>query len=331
MGLLDWVKRRGRNNKPEPENEPSEALGYTRKGNPIDLVHSGDWQSEMGLRETRVHLGKSAEGFHGGFQDVAAGRDGAIRWSAPQTDVEEGWRAAYGMYDRWVKDNAQSSLDVENNAIAESARKSARQTQADSKEPGGGDEPKPSRTHSIFSDYPDRVLKTEADVKKDDALLDMTLVVNEIANDPDTNWRKYKGEFEKAVTGMRDAFEPDMQPRQVETNRENQASDSPPVTALRRAAKQPGLPFERGDRIIADEPFYYGGKPKSNPDTPGLVDGVSNDGKRVSYHRLGSPEANTPIEHVRHAGAQDLEKYKDKFASLEAKVQQQSRGPSWDR
>jgi hypothetical protein len=66
---------------------------------------------------------------------------------------------------------------------------------------------KPSRTHSIFSDFPDRVLKTQADVKKDDALLEMTLVVNEIANDPDTNWQKYKGDFEKAVTGMRDAFD----------------------------------------------------------------------------------------------------------------------------
>jgi hypothetical protein len=66
---------------------------------------------------------------------------------------------------------------------------------------------KPSRTHSIFSDYPDRVLKTEADVKKDDALLDMTLVVNEIANDPDTNWRRHKGDFEKAVSGMREAFD----------------------------------------------------------------------------------------------------------------------------
>src|SRR5579863_1874118 len=66
----------------------------------------------------------------------------------------------------------------------------------------------PSRTHSIFSDYPDRVLKTESDVRKDDALLEMSLVVNEIANDPVTNWTRYKADFEKAVTGIREAFEP---------------------------------------------------------------------------------------------------------------------------
>src|SRR5579863_5957634 len=65
----------------------------------------------------------------------------------------------------------------------------------------------PSRTHSIFSDYPDRVLKTESDVRKDDALLEMSLVVNEVANDPDTNWTRSKADFEKAVTGMREAFE----------------------------------------------------------------------------------------------------------------------------
>lgn len=75
-------------------------------------------------------------------------------------------------------------------------------------ENGGNGPGQPSRTYSIFSDYPDRVLKTEADVKKDDALLEMTLVVNEIANDPDSNWRRYKGDFEKAVVGMREAFAP---------------------------------------------------------------------------------------------------------------------------
>jgi hypothetical protein len=91
---------------------------------------------------------------------------------------------------------------------------------------GKAEEPaNPSRTHSIFSDYPDRVLKTETDVKKDDALLEMTVVVNEIANDPDTNWRRYKGDFEKAVIGMREAFD----------------SHAPVI-------KESNQPFVRGDR-----------------------------------------------------------------------------------
>jgi len=216
MGFLDWMRRGRRAKEPEPESEPSGPVGYDGKGNPIDLVHSGDWQSETGIRETRVHLGKSTEGFHGGFQDVPTGGDGPIRWSSPQNDVEGGWLAAYRMYDQWKNDNSQAFLNFENNAIREFERKNGSRTETDSKQPEGLNEPKPSRTYSIFGDYPDRVLKTEADVKKDDALLDMTLVVNEIANDPDTNWRKYKGEFEKAVKDMREAFEPERRVRQEE-------------------------------------------------------------------------------------------------------------------
>lgn len=104
----------------------------------------------------------------------------------------------------------------------------------------GKETAKPSRTHSIFSDFPDRVLKTQADVKKDDALLEMTMVVNEISNDPDTNWRKYKGDFEKAVTGMREAFNgPERE--------KNMSGSNPPVPIdvvwesgnIRRQAREP--------------------------------------------------------------------------------------------
>lgn len=67
---------------------------------------------------------------------------------------------------------------------------------------------------SVFSGSPGRVLRTETDVRKDNALLEMSTVVAEIEKDPDTNWTRYKGDFEKAVTGMREAFEPAVTPEQ---------------------------------------------------------------------------------------------------------------------
>jgi hypothetical protein len=66
---------------------------------------------------------------------------------------------------------------------------------------------------SVFSGSPARIVRTEADAKKDDALLEMSQVVAEIEREPDTNWRRYKGDFEKAVAGMRDAFEPTIGPK----------------------------------------------------------------------------------------------------------------------
>ena len=106
---------------------------------------------------------------------------------------------------------------------------------------------------------------------------------------------------------------------------------APPVPSPPPAPKEPGSPFERGDRVIADERFYYGGKPKGNPYSPGIVDGVYDGGKMVCYERLGSPPGNSPAASVRHANSQDMKKYEKEFDALEAKVQQQSRGPSWDR
>lgn len=235
MGLLDWMKRKGRTAEPEPENEPPEPLGLTRKGNPINLVHSQDWLPQMGLREARLHLGRSVEGFHGGFQDVPVGGDGAIQWSAAQTDVEGGWRAAYEMYDKWIKEDSHTFLDVENNAIREFAQKESKLAQAEPRTPDVAAEGNPSRRHSVFGDYPDRILRTQADVRKDDALLDISLVVHEIANDPDTNWRKYKDEFEKAVNGMREAFEPELRLQDAKTTVALRDPDSAQVHFWRSA------------------------------------------------------------------------------------------------
>jgi|GEM_PF-3480925 len=51
-----------------------------------------------------------------------------------------------------------------------------------------------------------RPLFTKADVRVDDALLELFVVTAEIERDPDWNWKLRKGDFEKAVTGVREAF-----------------------------------------------------------------------------------------------------------------------------
>jgi len=77
MGFLNWMKKQER--APESETETGPPFGLTKKGNPIEPVRSSDWQSDpVGVHETRTHIGKSSEGFHGGFQVVPAGGDGDI-------------------------------------------------------------------------------------------------------------------------------------------------------------------------------------------------------------------------------------------------------------
>src|ERR1700683_4456378 len=64
---------------------------------------------------------------------------------------------------------------------------------------------KTSRTQSKYSGLFDRPPSTDADLKRAEALFDMTLVVQHIARDPDPAVGKYQGDFERAVSGMREA------------------------------------------------------------------------------------------------------------------------------
>jgi hypothetical protein len=80
---------------------------------------------------------------------------------------------------------------------------------------------KPSPTQSKYSDLYDHPPKTEAEAKRYDALFDMALVVHHIARDPDPAVGKYQGDFERAVSGMREAcgFESrDQHPEKGQTN-----------------------------------------------------------------------------------------------------------------
>jgi hypothetical protein len=217
MGLLDWVKRRGRTQGPEPEYEQPAPFGSTKRGNPIDLVRSDEWRSDpIGVHETRLHIGKSVEGFHGGFQVVPTGGDGEIQWSNARKTEERASLAAQRMSERWDNDNAQAFLDFENSAIREFGRKDAGQLQADRKEAAAVESENPSRPQSKYGDLFDRAPKTEAEARKYDALIDMTLVVQHIARDPDPNLGKYKGDFERAVSGMREACGFEMRDQRAE-------------------------------------------------------------------------------------------------------------------
>ena len=96
--------------------------------------------------------------------------------------------------------------------------------------------------------------------------------------------------------------------------------------------KQPGEPFKRGDRVVVYEPYHYGRNVKRPPCGPGVVDSVYHNGMLVSYERAGKPPRNAPTEEVRHATAEDTQKYASEFAAIETKIQTRERPtPSWER
>jgi hypothetical protein len=89
-------------------------------------------------------------------------------------------------------------------------------------------------------------------------------------------------------------------------------SESPEQTDSRK--------FELGDKIIAREPYYYGGKPKRNPETPAIVQSLYSNESMISYMRLHDrANGNKSIAHgeMRHATPQDLAKYSTEFVELE--------------
>jgi hypothetical protein len=63
-----------------------------------------------------------------------------------------------------------------------------------------------SRTQSKYGGLSDHPPKTEAEVKGDDAFSKMRSVVNNIANDHNSDWHEHWVPFEEAVLGVRKAF-----------------------------------------------------------------------------------------------------------------------------
>jgi antirestriction protein ArdC len=66
----------------------------------------------------------------------------------------------------------------------------------------------------------------------------------------------------------------------LDRDREQLDETSPERTDALESSSQNA--FRSGDKIIAKEPYYYGGRPKKNPDTPGIVQSLYNNGSMVS-------------------------------------------------
>jgi antirestriction protein ArdC len=114
---------------------------------------------------------------------------------------------------------------------------------------------------------------------------------------------------------------------------ESAAKDS----AIDREAEEGGehpvtRPFEPGDKIVVFEPYHYGGKPKKEPETPGIVQSIYAKGQYVSYMRLdgkGSLQENGNIaiddRRLRFADSTELKQFEKQFAQLESKFRETSR------
>ena len=103
------------------------------------------------------------------------------------------------------------------------------------------------------------------------------------------------------------------------------------------AAEQPApskalpLPLKPGDKIVAFEPYHYGGKPKKDPETAGIVRSIYADGQYVSYMRLDGggrlgENGNKAIADrgLRLADSKDLKHFDRQFAELESKFRETS-------
>jgi antirestriction protein ArdC len=117
--------------------------------------------------------------------------------------------------------------------------------------------------------------------------------------------------------------------RRVENAAIDQSVENSDQTVAGDDAK-PG--YKPGDKIVAFEPYHYGGKPKKQPETAGIVQSIYADGRYVSYMRLdsnGNPRenGNKPVDDrgLRLADANDLKQFEKQFAQLETTFCESSR------
>jgi hypothetical protein len=127
MGLLDWVKSRGK----EPENAPEPSRYFTQKGNDITIQSSSEWISDgVGVYELRTHVGKSIEGYHGGLAVSPQGGESSWRWSNARPTQQAAEKAAWGMMDRWEREMSPELERIERLQQENSEFRSERKTLA---------------------------------------------------------------------------------------------------------------------------------------------------------------------------------------------------------
>jgi hypothetical protein len=72
------------------------------KGNRIRII--GEWRSNgPASHEFKNYVGRSIEGYHGGFEAAPVGGDGVLRWSNARPTVEAAVKACRGMRDAWKR------------------------------------------------------------------------------------------------------------------------------------------------------------------------------------------------------------------------------------
>ncbi len=104
-------------------------------------------------------------------------------------------------------------------------------------------------------------------------------------------------------------------------------------TAAEQASESTNSPrLKPGDKIVAFEPYHYGGKPKREPETPGIVQSIYADGQYVSYMRLDGKgslreNGNKALDDrgLRLANSADLKQFEKQFGELESKFRETSR------
>jgi hypothetical protein len=98
MGILDWVKSRGK----EPLGETAPTQHVTNDRNSIKQIWKSEWQPDgQGLYEFRHHVGQSTHGFHGGLE-VSGGRgESPFQWGQARATPQEAKNASYGMSEGW--------------------------------------------------------------------------------------------------------------------------------------------------------------------------------------------------------------------------------------
>jgi len=103
VAFLDWMRRDGKRvAEPEPEHEPEFPRHFTRKGNVITQMSRSEWYSDhTGLYEFRHHVGRSAEGYHGGLEISYRGGEGPFSWSNARKTHEAAEDVSHRMRAAW--------------------------------------------------------------------------------------------------------------------------------------------------------------------------------------------------------------------------------------
>lgn len=150
-------------------------------------------------------------------------------------------------------------------------------------------------------------------LERDRSIADETLTAGPVL-DSTTNVGVREAVYEQETTGLqRDREDLD----EGLPEQRSATGDSP--------RDQSSSPFKPGDKVMAYEPYYYGGKPKANPWVPGIVQELYHNNQYISYVRDSNFNGNKAVEFamkgdMRHATPEQLERYASEFSKLETKL-----------